>query len=244
MKNFGLMLVLFFCSFSSNSFDKFDAEVCEASTDDSARVLCYRNAGFSNKCQNNEPAKELVCYRDIANELEKKFAEQKQKEESETQTINPGTYYVTENVLEERLSPSATGSVTNKIYRQQKIEVFEVKSGWARVSKYYDGAVEGKSGEVARWVLATGLSSSKPADLPQPTHPSDPRISQDAFPKVGQSGATEQDIQFLYKGALKYLDSGKCSHVEYGDKSTSNDANTYFINCGGSNIFFTAADVQ
>ncbi len=159
------------------------------------------------------------------------------------QATKPGKYYVTESVLEEHLAPSASGSVTNKIYHRQKVEVFEVKRGWARVSKYFDGAFEGKSRQVARWVLASGLSSSLPAELPQPYFPTDPRIAKDAFPKVGQSGLTEQDVQNLNKGALKYLNSGKCARIEYGDKSTSK-TNTYYINCGGPNIFFTAADVQ
>ena len=160
------------------------------------------------------------------------------------QATKPGTYYVKESVLEERLAPNATGSVTNRIYRQQKVEVFEIKSGWARVSKYYDGAVEGKNGQVASWVLARGLSSSRPAELPQPSLATDPRIAKDALPKVGQNGLTEQDIQVLYKGAVKFLNAGKCARVEYGDKSTSR-ANTYYINCGGSaNIFFTPTDVR
>ena len=160
------------------------------------------------------------------------------------QATKPGTYYVKESVLEERLAPSANGSVTNRIYRQQKVEVFEIKSGWARVSKYYDGAIEGKSGQVARWVPASGLSSSRPAELPQPYLPTDSRIAKDALPKVGQNGLTEQDVQILYKGAVKFLNAGNCARVEYGDKSTSK-ANTYYINCGGpTNIFFTPADVR
>jgi uncharacterized protein YgiM (DUF1202 family) len=154
-----------------------------------------------------------------------------------------GTYYVKENVLEERLAPSAKGRITNRIYRSQKVEVFEIKNAWARVSKYYDGAVEGKSGQVARWVLASGLSSSQAAKIQKPNFSSDPRIAKDAFPKVGENGLTERDVRILYKGALKYLNSGKCSYVEYGDKSTSKP-NTYYINCSGRNIFFKAADVQ
>ncbi|ATE62754.1 SH3 domain-containing protein [Thauera sinica] len=158
------------------------------------------------------------------------------------QASKPGTYYVKEAALEERLAPSASGSVTNRIYRRQKVEVFEIKDGWARVSKYYDGAVEGKASQVARWVLASGLSSTQPAELPQPSIQSDPRIAKDAIPKVGQHGLTEQDVQILHKGALRFLNSGKCSRVEYGDKSTSK-ANTYYVNCGGPNLFFTPGDV-
>ena len=62
------------------------------------------------------------------------------------QATRPGTYFVKEAVLEERLGPNATAPVTNRIYRGQKVEVFEVKSGWVRVSKFYDGFVEGQSG--------------------------------------------------------------------------------------------------
>ena len=54
------------------------------------------------------------------------------------QATKPGAYYVKETVLEERLAPSTDGSVTNRIYRGQKVEVFEIKDGWARVSKFYD----------------------------------------------------------------------------------------------------------
>jgi hypothetical protein len=160
------------------------------------------------------------------------------------QATKPSSYYVKENVLEERLAPSNKGNVTNRIHRGQKVEVFELKNDWARVSKYYDGSVEGQNGQVARWVLAAGLSTKQPEELKQPDVPNDPRIAKDAFPKVGQSGLTEQDIQILYKGALKHLNSGQCARIGYGDKSTSK-ANTYYINCGGpANIFFTSAEVQ
>ena len=73
--------------------------------------------------------------------------------------IVAGVNYVTVAVLEERLSPSPKGTITNRIYRGQKLDVYEVKNGWARVSKYYDGAIEGKSGKVARWVDVKGLSA-------------------------------------------------------------------------------------
>jgi hypothetical protein len=159
------------------------------------------------------------------------------------QASKRGTYYVRENVLEEHLAPSSTASVTNRIYFRQKVEVFELKDGWARVSKYYDGSVEGKNGQVARWVSANGLSVNRPQELTQPTVPTDPRIAKDAIPKVGSGGLTEQDVQTLYKGALKFLNSGKCSRIEFADKSTSK-TNTYYVNCGGlSNFFFTPGDL-
>lgn len=162
---------------------------------------------------------------------------------SYAQGIKPGFYYVKESMLEERLEPSTSGAVTNKIYRMQKVEVFEINGEWARVSKYYDGNSEGKSGQVARWVKANGLSSSKPAELKQPKIPSDPRIAKAAFPKVGSSGVTAEDLKILYKGAIQNLNKGKCSKVEYGEKSTTKK-DTYYINCGGPNIFFTASELN
>jgi hypothetical protein len=161
---------------------------------------------------------------------------------SYAQASTPGTYYVAEPVLEERLAPSSGGSSTNRIYLRQKVEVFELKDGWARISKYYDGSAEGKSGQIARWVRASGLSPSQPKEPDQPTLPSDPRIAKDAIARVGQGGLTAEDVQILHKGALKFLNSGQCSQIEYADKSTSK-ANTYYVNCGGPNLFFTPADL-
>lgn len=158
-------------------------------------------------------------------------------------SINTGTYYVKENVLEERLAPSASGKITNKIYRRQKVDVLEVKNGWARVSKYYDGVVEGEKGTVARWIRVDGLASSRPAELAQPPIKKDNRIADNAFPKVGENNLNAQDIKILHAGATKYLNSGQCSNVEFGDKSVSK-SNTYYINCGGPNIFFTSDDVR
>ena len=70
MKNIGLMLVLFFCSFSSKAFDKYDAMVCEASANDLTRIQCYRNTGVSNECHNKQASEELACYRGITKKLE------------------------------------------------------------------------------------------------------------------------------------------------------------------------------
>ena len=153
-----------------------------------------------------------------------------------------GSYFVKETALEERLAPNPKGKVTNRIYRQQKVDVLEVKGNWARVSKYYDGEVEGEKGQVARWVLIKGLSATRPADLAQPTIKSDSRILKNAIPKVGENGLNENDIKILYSGATKFLNSGQCAYVEYGDKSVSKP-NTYFVNCGGPNIFFTPSDL-
>lgn len=156
------------------------------------------------------------------------------------EATTPGDYYVNVNSLNVRLSPSSKGKVTNKLYRQQKVQVFEVKSGWARISKYYNGSVEGVSGKVARWASSKYLSVDRPKDLSQPAIKTDPRIK--GLPKVGQYGATKKDVQVLYKAAHYYLKTGKCNKIEYGDKSTSKTG-VYYLNCGGRNMFFKPSDI-
>lgn len=158
------------------------------------------------------------------------------------QAMKPGSYYVAVDVLEERLAPEPNATVTNRIYRQQRVDVYETKNGWARLSRYYDGAIEGKSGQVARWVLAKHLSPARPADKPQPAIASDPRIPQGSIPKVGEDGLSESDVRILHRGAFHFLESGRCKRVEYAHKSVSKP-NTYFVNCGGANLFFTPADL-
>jgi len=155
--------------------------------------------------------------------------------------ITTGDHYVTANVLNVRLHPQSGSRITNKIYRQQKVEVFEIKSGWARVSKYYDGSVEGVSGQVARWVSKKYLSKSRPKDLDQPVIKADPRIN--GIPKVGEYGATKRDVAILYAAAHHYLKTGRCKTIEYGDKSVSKNG-VYYLNCGGPrNLFFRPSDI-
>ena len=108
------------------------------------------------------------------------------------EAFKTGSYFVKETVLEERLTPNQKGKVKNKIYRLQKVDVLEDKGDWARVSKYYDGEAEGEKGQVARWVLIKGLSTTRPSDLPQPTIKSDPRVLKEAIPKVGEYGLKVQ----------------------------------------------------
>jgi hypothetical protein len=68
-----------------------------------------------------------------------------------------GNYTVAVSSLKVRLSPSSFGEVTNRLGMGQKVTVEEIDNGWGRVSRYYDGAVEGKSGMVARWVDLGGV---------------------------------------------------------------------------------------
>jgi hypothetical protein len=47
----------------------------------------------------------------------------------------PKEMYVTANSVNERLCPRADCPSTNRIYRQQRVDVYEIKDGWARVSQ-------------------------------------------------------------------------------------------------------------
>jgi len=152
-----------------------------------------------------------------------------------------GSYYVTAAKLNVRLAPSKNAKITNKIYRQNRVDVMEVRGGWARISRYYDGEVEGLPGKVARWVTTVYLSKQRPADKPQPKLVNDPRI--EGLPKVGEYGLTKKDVLILRRGAQHFLKTRRCDQIEYGDKSV-NKSNTYYVNCGGSrNLFFKPSDL-
>ena len=154
---------------------------------------------------------------------------------------NTEAFYVTAASLNVRLAPDADGKLTNKLYLREKVDVFEVKDGWARISEYYDGAVEGVEGKVARWVSAQYLSTTQPPAPDQPKVKRDPRIQ--GIPEVGEYGATKRDVEILYAAAHYYLKTGKCKRIEYGDKSASKP-NTYYLNFGGNkNHFFKPQDI-
>ena len=168
------------------------------------------------------------------------IAVSKQKQMDEA--TSPESYYVTSQSLNVRLAPNGTAPVTNKLYRQQQVEVFELKGNWARISKYYDGRVEGIPKQVGRWVFLPHLSKIRPEDMSQPLVVSNSGIKKNAIPKAGQDGITDGDVQIMYRAANHYLKSGRCNNVEYADKSLSK-ANTYYLNCGGPNLFFKPSDI-
>ncbi|MEJ7931628.1 hypothetical protein WG922_16775 [Ramlibacter sp. AN1015] len=144
----------------------------------------------------------------------------------------PGDYYVSLEQVPERLAPSESGKSTNTLYKRQKVSVEEVKGGWARVSRYYDGRVEGLSGQVARWVPASSLS---------PTRPPDDNVAGGGTP-LGQ--ALKDSDQFgkhsatFLKASQALIDSGRCKLQDFKDnggwsKSTQKGAGVYFTYCGG-----------
>jgi len=84
--------------------------------------------------------------------------------EEPKQTISSKTYFSTVEILNVRLEPNKEGSITSSIYENQQVNVYEIKQGWGRVSNYYNGEVEGKTGMVARWVYMKHLSKNRPIE--------------------------------------------------------------------------------
>lgn len=70
--------------------------------------------------------------------------------------------YVIGEGLNVRLAPTPSAKITNVLPRGKKVKVFEIRFGWARVSPFYSGGLEGVDGEVARWVSYQYLSTIKP----------------------------------------------------------------------------------
>jgi hypothetical protein len=76
--------------------------------------------------------------------------------------ISAGDYYVSANQLSVRSAPSTTARIEDTLIRKQKVEVFEVNAGWARISKYSHGAEKNKEDQFAHWVSADYLTATEP----------------------------------------------------------------------------------
>jgi len=147
--------------------------------------------------------------------------------------VKTGTYYVIVEHTDERLAPKATGKSTNVIYKRQLVEVLEVNNGWARVSKYYDGTVEGAAGQVARWIATKDLSSKRPAD----------EHAKSGEPEVTKLIADSDDFSKYRKAFItasqSLIDSKRCTLQDFKQvggwmKSTNQaSAPVYFTYCGG-----------
>lgn len=142
-------------------------------------------------------------------------------------------YYVISDNLNVRLAPDKDGKVTNTLYKRQKVEVFEFKEGWARISRYYNGSVEGVSGEVARWVSARYISTNRPAEE---------KLASSDSP-VANAIKSSDDIS-KYQSVFisiseQLIKTGTCSLDDFKEmggwlKSTNHKPRpVYFTYCGG-----------
>lgn len=144
--------------------------------------------------------------------------------------------YVTTERLNVRLFPNKQGKITNVLYKRDGVRVFEVNDkGWARISRFYDGAVEGVSGLVARWVFGKYLSPIRPPADKVPDEYKDDKLV-DAL-KI--SDDFSKYLKVFVEASKKLIASRKCTLGDF--KKTGGwfrsvnykPRAVYFTYCGG-----------
>ncbi len=166
--------------------------------------------------------------------------------------VIPTEQYVIAEQTEERyvkqgLAPDGSSPVTNTIYMGQRVEVYETRDGWTRVSKYYDGRLEqptlqmkGEPIQVARWVESKSLGVTRPAPAASLNIPEDTRIQ---LTRAPGNGLNQRDVLILHAAARYYLETGQAKRIEDGDKSVGK-AGVYYLNFGGpQNTFFRPSEI-
>lgn len=147
------------------------------------------------------------------------------------EAVSAGEFYVSANRLSVRLGPSTDASIANTLNRKQKVQVYEVRNGWARVSEYYEGGAEGKSEKVARWVYAKYLSSTEPED----------NFSSNTELEKAIEGSDNYSLyrENFIRLSQKLIDNGRCSMADYKEmggwlRSSSHKPKPIFYTyCGG-----------
>lgn len=149
------------------------------------------------------------------------------------QVKGPGKYYVSVEKTDERLEPAASGKSTNVLRKRQAVDVLEVKGGWARVTKFYDGGVEGVTGQVARWVAVKDLSATRPAE--ETAKKDEPEIAK----LLTSSDDFARHRKVFIKASQELIDRKRCTAQDFKDiggwSKSTNFANrpVYFMYCGG-----------
>lgn len=148
--------------------------------------------------------------------------------------IGSGEHFVTASKLNVRLAPNNDGKITNVLDRGQRVEVFETKGNWARISEYYDGEVEQLSGEVARWVYGKYLSTEK-HQTETLTNLGDP-----IFAAISSSDDFEAHQDVFVSASKTLINNGRCQLSDFQEvggwvKSVINHKlePVYLTYCGG-----------
>ena len=83
-----------------------------------------------------------------------------------------------------------------------------------------------------------------PAPPPSARPPAPPSVDQRirGLPRVGEEGATPEDVERLNRAARKLLTEGACASIDYGDRSQSRPG-WYVISCEGRNYFFRTEEI-
>lgn len=84
--------------------------------------------------------------------------------------------------------------------------------------------------------------ATQPAAPPKPPAP-EPEAQILGLPRVGEEGATADDVDVLQRAARKFLADGRCKRIDYGDRSMSR-MGWYIISCDGHNIGFRREDIE
>ena len=146
---------------------------------------------------------------------------------------SPGGFVVSADSLNVRLAANETGKVTDKLFQQEKVEVFEVRNGWARISEYYDEEINGLSTKVARWVFATHLSAPRPT-VKKATANS-PIVN-----AIKSSDDLEMHLDIFAWASEELINSGECKLSDFEDiggwwRSVDHKPRpVYYTYCGGS----------
>ncbi len=154
---------------------------------------------------------------------------------------SPGNYVVTAGTLNVRLAPNTAGKGKCKLHRGEKVEVLEVKDGWARISRYYDGGSEGLSGDVAHWVFARHLSATPAAEgLPaKPPAGENIVVSSQILEAIKSSDDLPKYRNTFAWVSAKLVDSGTCKLSDFRDiggwwrSAAHKPGPVYYTYCGG-----------
>lgn len=138
-------------------------------------------------------------------------------------------YYVSEEKLGVRETPSKDGFIESVLYRGDKVYVLEKKQGWARISPYYvynEGDVE-----VAEWIPMEAL-----LEVP-PTITQEERIKTISSYVEG-SDDFKQHFDVFIQTTDDLIKEGICLPPDFEElkgwvRSVKYDQDVYFVYCGG-----------
>jgi len=157
---------------------------------------------------------------------------------------SPGGYVVTAASLNVRLAANETAKISDKLRRQEKVEVFEVTNGWARISEYFDAQIDGLSRKVARWVFATHLSAQGSTEKKV-------IVSTPIVEAIRSSDDLAMHLETFVGVSEKLVNSGECVLSDFEDiggwwRSVAHKPRpVYYTYCGGGvdnhRIFVNAA---
>lgn len=161
--------------------------------------------------------------------------------------------WVSSERLNRRTCPSTNCGIVGRFFKGQILEILEERSGWVRVSQYYDASCRNgfseyvddgnkvcdksngiSEGKMAEWVSAQFLSDVEPQRAAE--------TAADNELLVAQSDDFGRHRKIFTKSAINLIKSGKCSESDFLENggwvksSTHRTSPIYFMYCGGSTI--------